>query len=332
MTNKYSHLPIYQPVEGWVVDYPKFLELADLCEANRWLWDESDPADDKDDLLTKLSEGELHALTNILRIFTMFELDVGNYWIDRIFKVFDRPELKTVSSIITQFEYGIHARSYQRINETLLGSNIDTFYTEYKDIAALKNRISYLTSCLRSEDDLLAFSAFTFTEGASLFSLFGTISHWQSPEYQKDVLKNTVGTITLSSIDEDIHARVNAELVKTIVKENGGWPLGLEDQVYRMVDDILALEEGIIDLVFERGIEKLPKEDMKEFVKYRINYCLELLGLDPKFELKNTTINDWFSVQKGAGTIRLHDFFATGSGTYSNQINKGKIREALNKW
>ena len=76
----YKKLPIYQPVEGWVVEYPQFLELLDICEANRWVWDESDPAEDRSDLLTKLSKGELHAITTILQIFTLFEINVGDYW------------------------------------------------------------------------------------------------------------------------------------------------------------------------------------------------------------------------------------------------------------
>lgn len=329
---KYDNLPIYQPVEGWVVEYPEFLDLADLCEANRWLWNESDPADDKSDLLTKLTQGEVHAITTILRIFTMFELSVGDYWIDRVYKVFDRPEIKTVASLITNFETGIHARSYQRINETLLGSNISDFYLEYKDISELKSRITYLKECLKSDDDLLAFSAFTFTEGASLFSMFATIAHWQSPQFNKNLLKNTVGTITLSSIDEDFHAKVNATLVNIIVKELGGWPKELPEKINKMAMDVYNLESGILDLVFKLGIPQLNKSDMLEFVKHRINYCLELINLPKLFTEENTNVQDWFYLEKGANTIRLHDFFSSGSGTYSNSINKMKIREAVAKW
>ena len=328
----YKHLPIYQPVEGWVVDYPKFLELTDLCEANRWLWDESDPAEDKTDLLTKLTDGELHAITTILQIFTLFEINIGDYWIDRVYKRFNRPEIKALAASINQVEFNVHARSYQRINETLLGSNISSFYSEYHDIKELKNRITYLNKCMQSEDDLEVFGAFLLTEGSSLFNMFATISHFQSPEFNKNLLKNVVGTITLSSIDEDLHSQANALLINTITSELGYIPEHVKSAMYRMADDILELETGILDLVFKYGIPKLDKQDMVEFAKYRINLCLERINLKPKFELANTSVAKWFDLEKGSNTIRLHDFFYSGAGTYSNDINKGKIREAISKW
>lgn len=328
----YNNLPIYQPVEGWVVEYPQFLSLLDLCEANRWLWDESDPAEDKAELLTKLTDGELHAITTILQIFTLFELNIGDYWIDRVYKRFNRPEIKALAALINNFEFGIHARSYQRINETLLGSNLSSFYSEYHEIEALKKRIEFVTKCIRAEDDLTSFAAFMFTEGASLFSLFGTIAHFQAPEYNKNLLKNIVGTITLSSIDEDFHTMANALLINAIVKENGGMPEEVKTAIYKMTDEILDLESGIIDLVFKLGIPKLDKEDMLEFVKYRINLCLERINLPAKYVLKNKKVAKWFEEQKGVNTVRMHDFFYSGAGTYSNNVNKHKIREALNKW
>ena len=325
-------LPIYQPVEGWVVEYPKFLELTDLCEANRWLWNESDPAEDKTDLLTKLSKGELHAITTILQIFTLFELNVGDYWIDRIYKRFNRPEIKALASSINQVEINIHARAYQRINETLLGSNLESFYIEYKEIEQLKTRIDYLTKCLKSENDLEAFAAFLFTEGSSLFSMFGTIAHFQAPEYNKNVLKNITGTITLSAIDEDFHAIANALLFNTIIEELGYLPKDLENSIYKMAEEILELERNILDLVFKEGIEGLDKKDMLEFIKYRINLCLERINLKPLFITDNMVVATWFDLQKGVNTIRLHDFFYSGSGTYSNDVNRGKIRGALETW
>lgn len=328
----YKNLPIYQPVEGWVVEYPQFLELLDICEANRWVWDESDPAEDRSDLLTKLTKGELHAITTILQIFTLFELNVGDYWIDRVYKTFNRPEIKALAASINQVEYNVHARSYQRINETLLGSDISSFYLEYNEILELKNRVSYLIECMRSDDDLVTFSAFLFTEGSSLFNMFATIAHFQAPEFNKNLLKNIVGTITLSAIDEDLHCIANATLINTIVNELGYFPKEVEDKVYKMAGEILELELAILDLIFKYGIDNLEKDDMVEFVKYRINMCLQRINLKPIHITKNTKVATWFELQKGANTIRLHDFFYSGSGSYSSDVNKGKIRGELEKW
>ena len=55
---------------------------------------------------------------------------------------------------------------------------------------------------------------------------------------------------------------------------------------------------------------------MKDFVKHRINLCLNHLGYDSFFDNQDEYgIKDWF--YKDINSVAIHDFFSAGGNEYS---------------
>jgi ribonucleotide reductase beta subunit family protein with ferritin-like domain len=70
-------------------------------------------------------------------------------------------------------------------------------------------------------------------------------------------------------------------------------------------------------MIFEKGeIEGISQEDLRTFVRSRINLCLENLGVERVFEIQENPIAEWF--YKGINSYQLHDFF-TGVGSEYNR-------------
>jgi ribonucleotide reductase beta subunit family protein with ferritin-like domain len=76
-------------------------------------------------------------------------------------------------------------------------------------------------------------------------------------------------------------------------------------------------KKAIVDMIFEKGeMEGITAEQMKTFIKSRINLCLERLGIDNLFEVSNNIIAEWF--YDNINAVSLHDFF-TGVGNSYNR-------------
>ena len=71
-------------------------------------------------------------------------------------------------------------------------------------------------------------------------------------------------------------------------------------------------EVQIVSQIFEKGnILGITKHQMEEFVKSRINICLENLNCSKLFEVKYNPIGDWF--YDALNKYQFNDFFtATG--------------------
>ncbi len=150
-------------------------------------------------------------------------------------------------------------------------------------------------------------------EGAVLYSSFSFFKHFQSQG--KNSLMNVCRGINFSVRDENIHAEAGAWLFKTLLAE--GYATNhdlLRERLYAAAAAIYEHEKRIIEMIFDHGdIPGLDKEDMKTFIKSRINLCLNNLGYkDKAFEVNENPIADWFYL--GINGYQLADFF-TGVGS-----------------
>ena len=71
------NLPIYKQPEGWVIEYPEFSKLADEQMHTFWPWDEPVVENDLQDLHTKLTQEEMNGIITVLKLFTLYEMRVG---------------------------------------------------------------------------------------------------------------------------------------------------------------------------------------------------------------------------------------------------------------
>ena len=71
-------------------------------------------------------------------------------------------------------------------------------------------------------------------------------------------------------------------------------------------------------MIFSKGeIRGITKQSMLDFVKHRINICLENLGIVPLFDKSSMDgfIESWF--YRNINSFQMHDFFTGGGSEYS---------------
>lgn len=313
---------IQTPKESYTVDYPAAIKFAETQESIFWTSTEISVDKDIQDLKVNMTPAEYHGVITTLKLFVKYELMVGNeYWLHFVLKKFPRPEIERMASTFGFFELGVHAPFYNKINEALM-LNTDEFYMSYVDDPVLASRIDFIGDLIDSGDDLLSLGAFSMVEGAVLYSSFAFLKHFQSEG--KNKLLNVVRGINFSVRDENLHSEAGAWLFKTLLKERREAGEITSEEYVALTDKLVACakkvyehECQIIDMVFEKGeMEGITKDQMKVFVKSRINLCLQNLGIAPIFEVFNNTIAEWF--YKNINAVSLHDFF-TGIGSSYNR-------------
>jgi ribonucleotide reductase beta subunit family protein with ferritin-like domain len=136
--------------------------------------------------------------------------------------------------------------------------------------------------------------------------------HFQSKGKNKAL--NIVRGINFSVRDESMHSEAGGYTYRTQKKEENRSPEEMHSVENRIQQAALAIyehEERIIDMMWEKGdISGITKEDLKIFVKSRLNICLGNLEISPifEFEPETNTIETWFydSINK----FVFNDFFS----------------------
>ena len=332
----YEELPIFQKPKGWVIKYPQFAKIADEQMHSFWPWDEPAVDNDIQDLRTKISQAELNGIITVLKLFTLYEMHVGeDYWSGRIGKIFHRPEITRMASMFSAVEANSHAPFYNKLNEVLY-LDTEEFYSEWEHVQELRDRIEFIGECANHPDHGLSIASFSFIEGSVLYSNFGYIKHFQSQACGKDLLRNVCRGVDLSVADENSHAVGGAMLYNQMAQEMydvHGVDLRAEhkDAIYKMALTVLSHESKIIDLIFAEEIPGINKAQMVEFVKHRINLCLNQLGYDELFKIEDTFIESWF--YQSINSVKFHDFFTGNGSEYNIQWDRsgfGKVWESAN--
>ena len=192
-------------------------------------------------------------------------------------------------------ELAVHAKFYNKINE-LLNATDDSFYTDYINNPILRDRMVFIDSIVGHPDDLVSLAGFSMVEGVILYSSFAFLKHFQS--LGKNKLVNVVRGTNSSAIDEELHSLAGAWCFKELMKQRQHVDLyHITYLIHKMAEKIYEHEAAIIDMIFEKGeIEGITASDMRDFVKSRINICLNNLGLDliTGTTVVNNTISSWF--------------------------------------
>jgi len=237
---------------------------------------------------------------------------VGDFW-EEIGNVFPRPEVKLAASVINMVERAVHAEFYDQLN-IVLGMDTDEDYLSYLDTKELSDRVSWLGDVLKGEDKILSTIIFSMTETALLFSSFAILKSFQSNGY--NLLPVIVRGTNQSAVDEDLHGLVSAEIINTYYEEIGSSLLEDEVRYPEVKKAVLSAYEHeciIIEKAFLKDtLNGVHKDDMKSFVKYRLNLYLERLQLPKEFEVDGCTIVDWF--EKNTYSYKSVDFFTSGVG------------------
>lgn len=306
------------PSDIYIPEYPEAVEFVNKQINIFWFPEEINVEKDVQDILVNLTESERHGVITTLKLFTKYELIVGDEYWAKVATLFKKPACVSRMANCNGFmELNVHAPFYSKINEALgLASN--EFYTQYTRDPVLQERIDMLEKYAASDrvDEFLA--ALAFIEGVVLYSSFAYLKHFQSQG--KNKILNIVRGINFSARDEGLHSEASAWLYRTFHEENG--IASNEEVVKDMARVVREHEHRIVDKIFEKGeIEGITAVQMKHFVDSRINVVMRNLGFTNLYEVKYNPIGDWF--YKGINDFTMNDFFSGQGREYKRDWNEG---------
>jgi ribonucleoside-diphosphate reductase beta chain len=268
---------VYKPFE-----YPKAYEYWLKQQQAHWLHTEVPMSQDITDWSSNLKIHEKNVIGGILKGFAQTETVVNDYWTGLVTSWFRKPEVIMMATTFGSFET-IHAEAYSLLNEQL---GLDNF-AEFMEDEATKAKIESLMNVASGHTgeknwheiakSLAIFSA--FTEGVNLFSSFAVLLSFK----MRNKLKGVGQIVEWSVRDESLHSEAGCWLFRELTNEN---PELLSDKLIEEIQEAaqlaIKLEFDFIDKVFEMGdLENLSKEDLKNFIKHRVNTKMGDLGLKP---------------------------------------------------
>lgn len=282
--------------------YPWAVEMTKKHEEIHWIEDEAELSEDVQDWRTKLSESEKEFITQVLRLFTQSDVQVGENYHEFLIPKFKNNEIRNMLSSFATRE-GVHQRAYALLNDTL--GLPDEEYHAFLEYKAMADKIDFMSHGDTSSHTglALALAQSVFNEGMSLFASFVMLLNFQRFGKMKGM-----GTIVEWSIrDETMHVQGNAKLFREFCDEH---PRIVNDElkskIYTMALEGVKLEDRFIDLAYNgHEIQGLTKDDVKQYIRHIADRRLLQLGLKPKFKAKDNPLPwlDW--VLNGAS----HDNF-----------------------
>ena len=306
MSSVMTFNPTYKPFA-----YPWAMEVAALHEDIHWTEKEVDLQDD----LTQWQTGELaphekNHITQILRLFTQTDTQVGANYCDYFIPLFKNNEIRNMLLSFAARE-GIHQRAYALLNETL-GLD-DEEFSAFLDFEEMADKASFMADNKSETDRDVAESLVktVLNEGLCLFSAFA-----QLLTYKRNAKMLGMSKIVEWSIrDETEHVQGMTKLFRTFVSEN---PHVLTDDfkrsVYNMTREAVELEDAFIDLCYEQGEPpKLSKDELKQYIRYIADRRLIEMGFKGNYGVK-TNPSPWIEELLGD---QLTNFFEQRVSDYS---------------
>jgi ribonucleotide reductase beta subunit family protein with ferritin-like domain len=322
---------IITPKSEYTTDYPVALDFTKKQVDVFWTPDEIEMEKDLHELKTGLTESELHGVITTLKLFTQYEIHVGNeYWGGIAKRMFPRPDIERMTNCFSFIEINVHAPFYAKINE-VLGLATNEFYNSYKEDPALAERMEWIDNLIalpkRSNviQKLSSIGAFSIVEGAILYSNFAFLKHFQANG--KNKLTNLVAGINFSVRDENLHSLGGAWLFQTLLEE-AELSIDEQNELKHVLTGVCMQayehEKVIIAKVFEKGsIIGITANQMELFIQSRLDLCLTNLGYDAIFKPTYNPIAKWF--YKNISASVMHDFFSRQGNSYNRDWKEGNF-------
>ena len=296
----------YKPFDHpWMFDY--------YSQQNQMHWFPEDVPlhNDVKDWQTMTDE-EKNLLTQIFRLFTQSDVDVGAGYVDRYMRIFKKPEARMMMSSFANME-SIHQHAYSLLLDTVGMPEVE--YKAFSEYEAMADKHEYINAVKVTKGDkksiakaLAIYSG--FTEGLQLFSSFIILLNF--PRFGK--MKGMGQIITYSIRDESMHVEAMTKLFREFMQENIDlWTDDFKAEIYQACREMVDLEDRFLDLVFEQGdIEGLTKSEMQKYIRYIADRRLLQLGLKPNYEVKDNPLN-WLDDVLG---VEHQNFFEGRATTY----------------
>ena len=199
-----------------------------------------------------------------------------------------------------------HSEAYARLLE-VLGFNQE--FEKLLDIPVFKKKMEIIEWNLGATVHPIARLLF-FTiviENSSLFSLFSNIL---SLTRFKGYMKNVSNIIAWTSVDEQIHANAGIYLINQL-RDEGHLTPGILSTLPDMLKQYIDYESQLLDWIYEEGeLEFFTKNDMLNFMKYRVDSALNLMNLPAIFGVSFEEYKPMVWFEEEVFSDSLDDFFA----------------------
>jgi ribonucleotide reductase beta subunit family protein with ferritin-like domain len=321
---------IRTPKSTYTVDYPQAIEAARRQFSTLWSAEELGVEKDEGDVRTKLTPGERHGLITVLKLFTQYELEIGQeFWSGKYSRMFPRPDLRRAANAFAFTELNSHAPFYDLINKTL-NLATDEFYDSWKEDPILVERIEFVERFLETEDPYKCLAAFSFMEGVVLYSSFAFLKSFNMGGF--NMIPHITSGVDISCKEEHHHFQFSAWTYRQLMLEEDDLGLINQDSKDRyqamcleIARQVYAHEERIVDLIFEQGgIRTVTKEEILHFIRDRINVVLKGLSCPPMFSEESGLISEWF--YDTLSSYKYADFFSNNQIQYVRNWNRNALK------
>lgn len=312
--------------------YPTAKEIMEKQQDVAWTAQEIPVEKDKPDYKGRLNELQLNGVTITLQTFVEIEQTVGEVW-NKIASWYPHSEIEGAALEIARMEKSVHAFFYQKMSDVL---NIppEEIHKNQQNIKVLKDKLTFLkeiTSDL-DKDKSLSLATVAGIEQVLLFSNFGFLKSFKSNGYK--YIMNTLTGVDFVIQDEQIHGVFASYLHNTHLEElqkvDPSYSRENHDKnVIKVIQEIVNHEDTIIDYIFpgDVPINSVTGKQLKIFIRSRANDVLKDLGISPIYIITENIVAEWF--YKGSKSIRLHDFFVSGTSQYSRKWQTNRFSRLL---
>ncbi len=296
----------YKPFE-----YPEVMQFVDSMNASFWVHKEIDFTADVQDFKSNLTELEQEIVKRSLLSIAQVEIGVKLFWGD-LYSHFPKPEFNNLGATFAECEVR-HGEAYARLLE-VLGFNKD--FENLVDFPVFKKKLELIENSLYTHTDVVSKLLF-FTiviENSSLFSQFANILAFTR---FKGYLKNTSNIIAWTSIDEQNHADAGVYLLNKLDSE-GHLTEEVKNRMAQEVKIYIDYESELLSWIYEKGeLDFFTKEDMLNFMKYRVDNSLQKIGIKKLFNVSTEQYRPmkWFDEEVFAN--EMDDFFAKRPTAYT---------------
>ena len=199
-----------------------------------------------------LNDLDRNLLTQIFRLFTQSDVDVGSGYVDNYMKVFKKPEARMMMASFANME-SIHQHAYSLLLDTVGMPEVEyKAFSEYEEMSKKHEYVNnFRVTASNKKSIAKALAVYSgFTEGLQLFSSFIILLNFS--RFGK--MKGMGQIITYSIRDESLHVEAMTRLFRELIHENIDiWEDDFKKEIYQTCREMVTLEDKFLDLVFEMG-------------------------------------------------------------------------------
>ena len=313
-------LPMETPNELFgLILYPVAEEIRILQQDILWTPEEIPVEKDVNDFRQNMLPEQFNLVSVTLDSFVFTEQEVGNTWAE-ISSWFPHSEIDGVATQIAAVEKAVHAPFYQKMSDEM---NIDPEDTarNQEEIIVIRDKLKMIKSITSNlaNDKLLSLATISGIEQVLLFGNFAMLKSFQANG--NNLITNTIVGVDFVKNDEILHGMLATYLHNTYIEEakQAGVQVDIEEhtlKVHSVMREIIIHEDAVIDYIYKdiKAINDITPAQLKAFVRSRVDEVLKMLNLETLYGITSNPIADWF--YKGAKSIKIHDFFISGTNSY----------------